>query len=181
MHQDELSNCKGVFFISFGLSQKQLGKIRDENRINNNSINSFRTEERKEIDMITTSRFHCSKNFRRVFANRIYGLKEFRKTIKIHIGSDRKTYVAFRLKASNRKGILGDINTNKQIIHNYTSSVLDFGKAGKASQPILHVDKDSKDPINLSWLWEAGNTLLKGLNNPGKMEFSCLSFCACNG
>jgi len=31
------------------------------------------------------------------------------------------------------------------------------------------------DPIKLLWLWEAGNRLLKGFNDPGNMEFSCLS------
>jgi hypothetical protein len=45
-------------------------------------------------------------------------------------------------------------------------------KTGNASQPNLHRDQGSPDPINLSWLGEAGNTLQKGFYDPGENSSS---------
>jgi len=47
---------------------------------------------------------------------------------------------------------------------------MDSGRAGNASPPNLHHHKGSLDPINLSWLGEAGDTLQKGFNDPGETQ-----------
>ena len=58
--------------------------------------------------------------------------------------------------------------------HNNTSSFVDCGNAGIASQPILHSDEGLYGPINQLWFREAGNRLRPGLTNPGGTTFSCL-------
>ena len=144
VQQEELGNCEGVFLIRLGLSQRQLGEIRDQEGINDNSINSFGTEEREEIDMIAASGLHSNKHLRVVFAGRGDRLKEFRETSGIHLSCGRETDIAITTKTCNREGILGDINADKKIKHLSTSIRYNSGKAGEASLPILHGDEGSE-------------------------------------
>lgn len=160
--KEESSNGKGVLFVCLGLSQRQLGEIRDQKGINDNSIDSFASEEGEEIDVIAASGLHSGKNLRGVFASRGDGLKEFREAITIHIGSNRETDIAFRVKTGNRERILGDINTDEQIIHRATSNVLNLGKASRASRPILHVDKDSETQSTYHGFGRQGTDSLEG-------------------
>jgi len=176
VHEEELSNCKRILFICFGLSQRQLGEIRNQKGINDNSINSFGTEEREEIDMITTSGLHSGKNLRRVIANRVDGLKEFREAITIHICSNRKTDIAFRVKTCDRERTFGDINTDEQIIHSTTSNVLSLGKAGKASRPILHVDKDSETQSTYHGYGRQGTDSFEGSMTQGRWSSPAFPF-----
>ena len=143
--EDEPGDSKGVFLIGLGLTQRQFGKIRDQQRINDNSINLFGGQEGKKIDMVAACGFHSSHDSREVFTVRSNSLHQFGKPALIHIGRQGKLYIAFAIKSCGRERILGNINTDKQFTHNNSASIKSYlDKAGEASRPILHNDKDSK-------------------------------------
>ena len=41
VNKNKPGNCKRVFFVCFSFAQRQSGKIRNQERINNNGINTF--------------------------------------------------------------------------------------------------------------------------------------------
>lgn len=143
MDKDELGDGKGVFLIGFGLTQRQLGEIRDQQRINDNGINLFGGQEGKEIDMVAACGFHSGHDSREVFTARSNNLHQFRKTALIHSSGQGKTDIAFGVNACSRKRILRYINTDKQFTQSSTSVKRYSDKAGEASRPILHDDKGS--------------------------------------
>ncbi len=143
MNKKESGNSKGVFLIGLGFTQRQLCEIRDQKGIDDNGVNLFGGQERKEIDMIAACGFHACHDSREVFAVRSNGLHKFREAVFIHIGGHGKTDIAFVVNACSRKRIFRDIYTNEQIIHSNTSVKSYLDKAGGASRPILHDDKGS--------------------------------------
>lgn len=160
--EDESGNSEGVFFISLGFTQRQLGEIRDKKGIDDNSINSSVRQEREEIDMVAACGFHTCQDRGEVFAIRRNRLYQFGKTAPIHSGREGKTDITFAVNACGRERIFGNINTYKQFTHTDTSvnSLLD--KAGDASQPILHDDKGSVTQSTYYGYGRQGTDSLKG-------------------
>ncbi len=155
-------NSERVFSICFGLTQRKLCKIRDQKGVNDNGINVFRRQIRKEIDMVASCGLHSCDDIAEVFTVRSDSLHQFGKTISIHRGTQGKTDIAFAIKTCGREGIFGDINTDKQFSHNNTSLKSYSDKAGEASRPILHVDKGSKTQSTYYGFGRQGTDSLKG-------------------
>ena len=88
--EDEPGDSKGVFLIGLGLTQRQLGKIRDQQRINDNGINLFGGQEGKKIDMVAACGFHSGHDSREVFTVRSNSLHQFRKAAFIHSSGQGK-------------------------------------------------------------------------------------------
>ncbi len=141
--KDELSDSKGIFFISLGFTQSELGEIGDEKWINNNGIDPFVGQEREEIDMVAACRFHASHDIGKIFTMGSNSLHQLGKTAFIHGKRHGKPYIAFSIKTCSGERILGYIDTNEEFRHNSTSVKTYSDKAGETSRPILHDDKDS--------------------------------------
>jgi len=144
MNHEELSNSKGVFFIGLGFTQREFSEIRDKKGINDNSVNFFGREERKEIDMVAASGFHASHDRGEVMTVRSNRLHKIRKPFFVHSSRQRELYSACGIDACSRKGIFGNINTYEKMTHSNTPVKSCLDKAGEASQPILQDDKGSK-------------------------------------
>jgi hypothetical protein len=93
--------------------------------------------------MVAACGFHACQDSGEVFAIKRNSPHQFGKTALIHRGRQGKTDIAFAVKACGRERILGNINTDEQFIHNSASLKRCLNKAGEASRPILHDDKDS--------------------------------------
>ena len=172
----ERSNGKGIFFISFGLSNKEFSVIRDNKGIKEQGFKFSIMEEGKQRDVVEARGLHSNED--RVFGVRFKGSKEFGEAAIIHGSGEQEEFFSRAIKATGGKGAFGDVNTNKDGFHCFfTSFLVVLGVKGSrcASRPILHDDKGLKSPTNLSWIREAGNRLLKGLYGPKEMEFSCLA------
>jgi hypothetical protein len=141
--EDELSDSERVFLIGFSFTQRQLSEIGDKKGINDNGIDLFAGQERKEIDMVAACGLHASHDSGEVFTVRSNSLHQFRKTALIRRGRQGKTDIAFTIKTCSRERILGNIDTYKQFTQSSTSVKKHLNKAGEASRPILHDDKDS--------------------------------------
>jgi len=163
MDEDELGDSERVFFIGFSLTQRQLSEIGDQKWINDNSIDPFRAEKRKEIDMVAACRLHSGKDSREVFTSGTNSFHEFRETDLIHSCRQGKPDITFSVNASGRKRILGYINTDKKMTQSGTSIKSYLNKAGEASRPILHDDKDSMIQSTYYGYGRQGTDSFKGL------------------
>lgn len=143
MNEEESGDGEGVLFIGLGFSERKLSKIRDKKGVNNNDMSSFKGEEGKEINVVTTCGFHACKDSREVFrvsSNRVHELQEARI---IHWAGKGKADITLRVKTCGRERVLGDIDTHKEFTHTNTSLRSFLDKAGDASRPILHGDEGS--------------------------------------
>ena len=143
VNKDELGDSERVFPVGFGLTQGQLSEIRDQKGINDNSIGAFVREEGKEIDMVAASGLHSSHDSGEVFTVRSNSPHQFGEPVFIHRSRKGKTDIAFTVKTCSRERILGNINTDEQLTQSSTSIENYLDRAGEASRPILHDDKDS--------------------------------------
>ena len=168
VNEDELGDSERFFFVSFRLTQRHLSEIRDQKWINDNSIDLFRTEKRKEIDMVETCGLHSSKDSREVFTFGTNSPHEFRETAPIHICRQGKPDINFSINASGRKRILGYINTDKKMTQSDTSVEICLNKAGEASRPILHDDKDSMNQSTYYGYGRQGTDSSKGSSTQEK-------------
>jgi len=64
----ERSNSKGVFFISFGLSDKEFSVIRDDKGIKEQSFKFSGMEEGKQRDVVEARGLHSNED-------RVFGVK----------------------------------------------------------------------------------------------------------
>lgn len=90
VNEDELSNSERVLLVCLGLSQRQLCEIGDQKGINDNGINLFTGQERKEIDMVTACGLHSSHDRGEVFTMR--GISSEKPPLSI--AADRKKLTA---------------------------------------------------------------------------------------
>ena len=162
MDKDELSDSEGVFFVSFGFTQREFCEIGNQNWINNDRIDTFVGQIGEEIDMVASCGLHDSHDRVEVFTVRSNSLQQVGETAFIHSGRQRKAKIAFGIKSCGRERILGNINTDKQFSHNNTSLKSYSDKAGEASRPILHVDKGSKTQSTYYGFGRQGTDSVKG-------------------
>lgn len=141
--QKELGDGEGVFLIGLGLSERQLCKIGDQKWIKNCRVDLFRTKEGEEIDMVAARGLHGGAHRREVTTGGPDGFKQRGKSSGIHGGREGEPDFSFGVNARDGKRILGYVNTDKQLEQRTTSLKCYFSKAGEASRPILHGDKDS--------------------------------------
>ena len=162
MDEDELGDSKGIFPVGFGLTQRQFCEIRDKKGINDNSIDLFRRQERKKIDMVASGRFHACHDSGEVFTAGSDSLHQFHEPTPIHSSGQGKTDIAFSINTCSGEGILGNINADKQFTQSSTSIKSYSDKAGEASRPILHDDKDSMIQSTYYGYGRQGTDSLKG-------------------
>jgi hypothetical protein len=162
MNQKESGDSKGVFLVGFGFTQRHLGEIRDKKGINDNGINLFTGQERKEIDMVAACGLHACQDSGDIFTVRRNSLHQFGKTALIHSVRQGKTDIAFCINTCGRERILGNINTDKQFNHINTSINGLLNKTGEASRPILHDDKGSKTQSTYYGFGRQGTDSFKG-------------------
>lgn len=141
--EKEPSYCEGVFLIGFGFSQGQLCEIGYQKGIKDYRVDLFGGKKREKIDMVAACGLHGGADRREITTSGFNSFQQSRESYRIHGGRERKPYFSFEIDACSGKGILGYVNTDKQSIHRKTSLKYSFSKAGKASRPNLHGDKDS--------------------------------------
>jgi hypothetical protein len=158
----ETSDRKGVFLVGLGLSQRQFGEIGDEKWIKDNSFNLLGAEKGEEIDMIAACGLHGSAYLREVTTDGFDRLQQSGKTCGIHGDRQGEPDFSFGINTCSGKGILGYVNADKQSVQCTTSLQRYLSKAGKASQPILHSDKDSMIQSTYHGYGRQGTDSLKG-------------------
>jgi hypothetical protein len=144
VNEKETSDCKGVFLVGLSFSKRQLCKIGDQERIKDHRVDLFGAEEGKEIDMVAARGLHSGAHRREVTTSGPDGFQQRGEACGIHRSRKGEPYFSFGINACSGKEILGYINTDKQSVQCTTSLKYSFSKAGEASRPILHGDKDSK-------------------------------------
>lgn len=161
VREEELGDRDSVLLVGLGLSEGKFGEIGNEEGVDNDSIDAFEIEERKEVDVVTAGGLHGNYGGREFAAVSEDGFKEFGEAGLIHVCGDRETNIAFGTESRSRKGILGDVNTDEQIVQRGTSlKCLD--KAGEASRPILHDDKGSETQSTYNGFGRQGTDSFEG-------------------
>jgi len=143
VNQKELSDGEGVFLIGLGLSQGQLCKIGDQKGIQDYGVDFLGAEEGEEIDVVAACGLHGTAYRREVTTSGFDGLQQSGESHRIHRSRKGEPFFSFDINACSGKRILGYVNTDKQRVQCTTSLKCYFSKAGEASRPILHGDKDS--------------------------------------
>lgn len=144
VRQEELCDRKGIFFIGLGLPERQFREIGDQERINEDRLNLLRAKKGEEIDVVAAGRLHSGPHQREAFGTGLDGFQQLGKACRVHSSGDREFDLPFYIEACGGKGIFGYINTDKQSVQYISSLKKYLCKAGEASRPILHGDKDSE-------------------------------------
>lgn len=126
-----------------------------------------------EVDVTATGRFLPDKDgvlreFREV-------LGEFPEALHIHRCGEFKDLFPVWPHSLRCEGVLGNIDSDKNLIHERTSVKGFLAKAVTASRPILYDDEGSLAQPTYHGCGRQGNRLLKGLFSPGEVELSCLA------
>jgi len=142
MDSQKFSYNGGIFPISFSFSQGESREIRDEERIEHNSMEVMGAKKREKIYVVRAGGFHCYNDFRGIRACGFNGVKEGDKTFGIHKELRGKKCFSIFINKSGMKRVFRDIDTTEKGKHCYTS-LIDFYEAGEASKSILHSEKGS--------------------------------------
>lgn len=175
--QKELSDGEGVFLISLGLSEGQFCEIGNQKGIKNCRVDLFGAKEGEEIDMVAACGLHGGAHQREVTRGGPDGFQQSGKAGGIHGGRRGEPDFSFGINTGDGKRILGYINTDKQRVQRTTSLKEYLSKAGEASRPILHGDKDSKIQSTYHGLGRQGADSFKGSTAQNKCSSpACLLF-----
>ena len=170
VRQEKLCDCKGIFFVSLGLSERQLCEIGDQERIDDDSVDLHGAEEGIEIDVVAACGLHGSSHRREVLGMGFDCFQHLGEACRVHSSGEGELGTPFYIEACGRKGIFGYINTNKQSVQCISSLKEYLSKAGEASQPILHSDKDSEIQSTYYGYGRQGTDSFKGSMTQDKMR-----------
>jgi len=140
-HGQEAGDGKSILLVGFGFPEGELHEVRDKERIDNDSMVAVAGEERREVNVIAAGGFQANEDKLIREFGELFG--EFPEPLHIHGGGELKDFVLLSPYGTGSEGSFGDIQPDKDLIHEHTS-VKDFlARAGDASRPILHDDKGS--------------------------------------
>jgi hypothetical protein len=141
-HSQEAGDGEGIFLVSFGLPERELHEVRDKEGIDDDGMVAVVGEKGRKVDVIAAGGFHANEDKVLREFGEVFG--EFPEALHIHGGGELKDFVLLSPYGMDSEGSFGDIQPDKDLIHEYTS-IKDFlAGTGDASQPILHDDKSSQ-------------------------------------
>lgn len=142
--KQEPGDREGVFLVGLGLPQRELGEVEDQKRVQNNSGDLSVAEEGKKIDMVAAGGFHGGHNSGEVPSAGPDGFQQGGKAALVHRDTEGESHFPFCIEPGGGECVLGYIDTDKQRVQRVTSlQEYSLCRAGEASRPILHGDKDS--------------------------------------
>jgi len=123
MREDKSSDRECILAVSLCLSQRQPAEVCDHQGVDDQGSNPLGAEKREEIEVVATGGFHGDHGIAQSDTVRGDCFEEFGKTGPGHPGGQRKGSSPLRIKTGYGKGILGDIDTDKESLHRITSMV----------------------------------------------------------
>jgi hypothetical protein len=180
----EFSNGGGVLFIGFGLTQREFGEIRDEQRVEELNVKAAGLKEREQIEVIGAGGFHAEKKVLKRRAMRAKGEEEGAKALRGHGEKNGEEGFPLLVDQGGVEGIFRDIDPTKKSKHEFTSSGIIWPEAGGASQSILHSDEGSVTQSTYQDIGRQGTDSLEGSKTQEKWSspasFLSLSYQASN-
>lgn len=179
-HLEKQGNCSGIFFVRFCPSQRHLHKVSHEEGIYNTAVISGFCEEGKEVDVVATGGFFTYEDLFPLEDREF--IHEGCKSVSVHAEQPLKDDVLILIDDTREEGILGDIDTDEEIIWHSNTSMIDFlAMAGDASQPILHDDKGLLTQPTYHGFWRQVTDSLEDFSVQVKCSYPALPHGYCTG
>ena len=123
MREDKSSDRNRILAIGLRLPQRQPAEVGNHQGVDDQGSKPLGAEKRKEIEVVATGGFHGDHDIAQSDTVRGDCFEEFGKTGPVHPGGQRKGSSPLPIKTRYGKGILGDIDTDKESLHRITSMV----------------------------------------------------------
>lgn len=174
-HMEKKGDCFGIFFIRLCLSQRHLHEVGDKKRVYYTTVKPVFSEEEKEVDVVAPRGFLAYEDF--FFRkNRELTYKSLEPFF-VHTELTFKDDVFIPVDGTYREGILGDIDTDKDIIGHSSTSITDsLAMAGDTSTPILHDDNGSLTQPTYHGFWRQVTDSFEGLLTQDLCSYPALPY-----